>query len=206
MAASVCRKDSRPGPEICRPLAEMMPWVTVWSRPRGLPMATTHSPTRMASLSPSLAKGRCSGVDLDQGDVQLLVPAQHLGLVGPAVGDLHFDGGFAALDALDDVVVGEDLPVRGDEHARAARLDPLLVVLGPPGPGRWGPKNQLKKSSPNGESSSPRERLFTKLVLTMDTTVGFSFSATSAMGGRPPRPCRPPSPASPPGPRPPSGS
>jgi len=37
-------------------------------------------------------------------------------------------------------------------------------------------------------SPSPLGRFFTKLVLTMETTVGFSFSATSAMGGSPSAP------------------
>ena len=35
-----------------------MPRVTVWPTPKGLPMAMTWSPTRRASLSPSLTKGR----------------------------------------------------------------------------------------------------------------------------------------------------
>ena len=36
-----------------RPLALMIPALTVWLRPNGLPMATTQSPTSMASESPS---------------------------------------------------------------------------------------------------------------------------------------------------------
>ncbi len=34
-----------------RPSAEMMPLVTVWPTPKGLPMASTMSPTSMASES-----------------------------------------------------------------------------------------------------------------------------------------------------------
>ena len=40
-----------------RPLALTTPTVTVWSKPNGLPMAMTHSPTRRASLSPRLSVG-----------------------------------------------------------------------------------------------------------------------------------------------------
>ena len=52
--ASVWRKELTPVSSL-RPLALMMPWVTVCSSPRGLPMATTHSPMRSPSESPSLA-------------------------------------------------------------------------------------------------------------------------------------------------------
>jgi len=41
-----------------RCLALMIPVVTVWSRPRGWPMATTHSPTSTASESPNRTWGR----------------------------------------------------------------------------------------------------------------------------------------------------
>ena len=54
MAASVCRKASRPKARWCssRPLPEMMPVVTVIPRPSPLPMATTQSPTSIPSESP----------------------------------------------------------------------------------------------------------------------------------------------------------
>jgi len=38
-----------------RPVALMTPTVTVWSRPKGFPMAMAHSPTRRASELPRLA-------------------------------------------------------------------------------------------------------------------------------------------------------
>ena len=58
-----CR--TRP-PDICtcrptRPLPLMMPAVTVWSSPSGLPTASTHSPTSSASELPSRAAIRSLG-------------------------------------------------------------------------------------------------------------------------------------------------
>ena len=38
--------------------AEMIPAVTVPPRPKGLPIATTHSPTRVAEESPKVTKGK----------------------------------------------------------------------------------------------------------------------------------------------------
>ena len=56
MEASVCRKSSkRPLSKPERFLAESTPSVTVWSRPKGLPMAITHSPTSTLSESPKRA-------------------------------------------------------------------------------------------------------------------------------------------------------
>src|SRR5215471_2257099 len=56
--ASVCRKSSY-GPEwMSRAVAEMMPDVTVPPSPKGLPIASTQSPTRAFVESPQLAAGR----------------------------------------------------------------------------------------------------------------------------------------------------
>ena len=93
----------------------MMPEVTVKvsSSPSGLPMASTHSPTRASSLLPSGAGGQVVGVDLEDGHVGVGVGAHHLGLELPAVeqpdGDL--------LGALHHVVVGQDVAVRRDDEA-----------------------------------------------------------------------------------------
>ena len=38
-----------------------MPALTVWEKPKGLPMATTHSPTSSSSLSPNGATGSSPG-------------------------------------------------------------------------------------------------------------------------------------------------
>ena len=59
MAASVWMKFSNtsvPRPE--RPSAETMPMVTVWPKPKGLPIASTTSPTRSVSTEPKVIAGR----------------------------------------------------------------------------------------------------------------------------------------------------
>src|SRR5262245_2751715 len=58
MAASVCRKSSKGPCPIERPLALMMPAVTVCCRPKGDPMARTQSPTFILSESPRFAAGK----------------------------------------------------------------------------------------------------------------------------------------------------
>ncbi len=58
MGASVWMKSSYGPAPIARPLALTMPAVTVLLRPKGLPIATTQSPTLMPSESPSLAVGK----------------------------------------------------------------------------------------------------------------------------------------------------
>ena len=58
MEASVWRKLSN-GPDwMLRPLALRMPAVTVFPRPKGLPMARTHSPTSILSELPKFRNGR----------------------------------------------------------------------------------------------------------------------------------------------------
>jgi hypothetical protein len=61
-------------------LAETMPAETVSESEKGLPMASTQSPTWAPSELPSLTVGSGSGrVDLDDGDVGLGVDADDLG-------------------------------------------------------------------------------------------------------------------------------
>ena len=57
MAASVWRKSSKGPWPMERPLALMMPAVTVCCRPNGEPIASTQSPTLTLSESPSTAEG-----------------------------------------------------------------------------------------------------------------------------------------------------
>ena len=65
-----------------RPLALMMPAVTVCSRPKGLPTARTQSPTLSLSLSPRGKKGQLMfGFYLDEGQVGLGVAAYDFGRV-----------------------------------------------------------------------------------------------------------------------------
>ena len=61
--ASVWRKLSYGPVPMTLPVALMMPCVTVWARPKGFPTASTQSPTRILSESPSESTGRpCTGV------------------------------------------------------------------------------------------------------------------------------------------------
>ena len=70
-----------------RPLALTMPAVTVFSKPNGEPIATTHSPTLSLVGSPKLHHRQAGGVDLDQRDVGAPVGADHLGLELALVGE-----------------------------------------------------------------------------------------------------------------------
>ena len=101
-----------------------MPAVTVRSWPKGLPMASTHSPTSTALESPRFTKGTLLGVDLQQGQVGLGVgaddPGGELRLVDGQ--DLHLDG------VLDHVVVGQDVAVGRDEKSRTLTGTPFLAL------------------------------------------------------------------------------
>ena len=136
IAASVWMKSwmlpwPRPGsPLSARPLALTMPEVTVKVRPSpsGLPMASTHSPTRASSLLPRATGGRSLASILSTatsvfGSVPMTLRLE-LPPVEQADGDL--------LRALDHVVVGQDVAVgRDDEAGAAALLD--LGLLPEPG-------------------------------------------------------------------------
>ena len=98
-----------------RPFAESTPAVTVYPRPNGEPMATTHSPTRAASESANLAGVETRGVDLDHGEVgRGIAPDEARRQVAP-VAEAHVDG----QGLFDDVVVREDRAVRREDDARA---------------------------------------------------------------------------------------
>ena len=117
MGASVCRKSSKlPSPTpVARPLALTMPIVTVWPTPRGLPNASTTSPTRVASESPNGERREAGGLHLQHGQVARRVGADDLRVESAAVGqvDLHL------LRPVDDVVVGQHVAVGADDDARA---------------------------------------------------------------------------------------
>ena len=119
-----------PGSVRLRPLT--IPRVIVWSRPMGLPMATTSSPTLMPDESPSLAAGqRARRLHPQQRQVEHRVEAHHPRRDLGAAVERHRQGG----RAVHDVGVGEDLAVLVDDDAGAHdRLEsPLglgLVDLG----------------------------------------------------------------------------
>jgi hypothetical protein len=124
MAASVCRKSSNGPCPIWRALALMIPAVTVACSPNGddpvahlQPVGVTHA--REGELALAV-------VQLEDGQVGLLVQADHLRLVLVAVerDDLHLAG------LLHDVGVGER-DARGvddDARAQAALRNPLRHV------------------------------------------------------------------------------
>ena len=106
----------------------MMPCVTVWFRPNGLPMASTHWPTRTPSLSPSTAVGKLSPplssstATSDSGSAQTRATPKDA-VVGQADCDLtRFRLG-------NDVIVGENegalLPIGLEQHAGAGFFDRL---------------------------------------------------------------------------------
>ncbi len=105
-----------------------MPAVTVPPSPNGLPIATTQSPTRTRVESAKRTKGSGRGrIDLEHGDVRGDVAPDHLGLIFGAVGERDGD----LLDhrvgprRRDDMVVGDDIAVGGDDEARAERTAAL---------------------------------------------------------------------------------
>ena len=110
------------GAWISRLMAETMPDVTVRSRPNGLPMATTPSPTLTSARGAERDRGQRGGghLDLEQRDVGRGVGADHAGLDAVVVRERDVD----RLRALDDVRVGDDVAVLVDHEAAA-----LAVLL-----------------------------------------------------------------------------
>ena len=111
-----------------RPRAEMMPAVTEWPRPNGLPIAITQSPTRTLSESPNLMAGSgflFGGSTLSTRHVDAAVGADQLGL---ELGVVAQDDG-DVLGALDHVVVGDDVAFAVDDEARAQRGAAALLLL-----------------------------------------------------------------------------
>jgi hypothetical protein len=58
MATSVWMKGTALSSGSERPLALTTPAVTVFSKPKGEPMASTHSPTLRSAMRPNLTTGR----------------------------------------------------------------------------------------------------------------------------------------------------
>ena len=129
IAASVWRKSWFSTPAFsrstsCRPRPLMIPWLTEWFRPNGLPIARTHEPTGASSLLPSRAAGRSVRSSLSTAMSALL--SSHLRRVErPAVAQEDVD--LAEGRARHDVVVGQDeealVPLAPDDHARAGLLE-----------------------------------------------------------------------------------
>jgi len=88
-----------------RCLALMMPWVTVSSRPRGWPMATTHSPTSTLSESPKVTWGAAYRRGSGSRRGPSSDPSHHLTRVFGTVRQEHLD----LRCSPHDVVVGQDV-------------------------------------------------------------------------------------------------
>ena len=147
MAASVWMKKPRSVmPTWVRATAETMPLVTVWPTPKGLPMASTRSPTSMPSESASKAsvgKLLALGIDAQHGQIGALVMGHDSGLELAPVA--KHDGDI--LGAVHHMLVGDDQAVGGDDDAGAERI---LYPLPRRRPNRnLSPKNCRKKGSSN---------------------------------------------------------
>ena len=115
-----------------RSVAETMPAVTEWSKPSGLPMASTQSPMSSLSESPHSAWTFKFGLDLEDGEVGLGVGADQPGrhVVAGAEPDQDLVG------VLDDVVVGDDVAfclVDDDARAQLRLWSPGVMRLPPSG-------------------------------------------------------------------------
>ena len=87
--------------------------------------------------------GEVVGVDLDDGDIGLLVTTDELGDEVAAVGQRDGDG----LGAIHDVVVGRDVAVGANDHARAAGR--------PAGPGAFRARRDRRRSRGTWDGRSP---------------------------------------------------
>ena len=120
MAASVwMKKPESLMPRLVRATAETMPLVTVWPTAKGLPTASTRSPTSSSSESPNSKHREVAAaiLQLQHGEVGALVAEQDLRLVFAPVGERHLHLG----RAVHDVLVGDDDALRVDDDAGAER-------------------------------------------------------------------------------------
>ena len=163
-------------PRLPRPVALTMPVVTVWPTPKGLPTASTMSPTCTLSLSAIGHDRQVLGVNLDHGDVGLGVAANDLGGELAAV----LQGDFHVLGAVHDVVIGEDVAVFGDDDARAeamlARRAELAVGHLLP---NWSPKKCRQKGSLKPKPSGMVTLVALEVTTTL-TTPGATFFTMGA--------------------------
>ena len=96
--------------------AETMPLVTVADRPSGLPIAHRLLADRESAGGAQRGRGQpADAVHLDHGEVAGGVGADQRRPRGGAVVEADREGG----GALDDVVVGQDVAVGGEDDARA---------------------------------------------------------------------------------------
>ena len=102
----------------CDSLALMMPAVTVPARPKGLPMASTGSPTSSARCRPTGGGVKLPGIDLQYGQIRGRVGADNRGMPdGLSIAELNAHTAFGRL--ADDVRVGENVAGSVDDDSRA---------------------------------------------------------------------------------------
>jgi hypothetical protein len=119
--------------QVVAPQAEMMPMVTVWPTPNGLPIASTTSPTRAWSgMAQHHHRQVASPMRITARSVSGSVPTTLAGRLA-AVGQADFD----LVGAFHHVVVGQDVAVR-------------LTIT---------PEPRLFWSSSSSSSGSPKKRL-----------------------------------------------
>ena len=130
MAASVWMKFSKVAtPSWPRPVALTMPWVTVCDRPSGLPMASTTSPTCSWSERPSGHDRQLAQLDLQHRQVGVrIAPDDLASATRPSASCTLIWSAFG-----DHVVVGDDVAVVVDDHARAEAALHALPVARPDG-------------------------------------------------------------------------
>ena len=110
-------------PVISRPRPLMMPVVSVWSKPKGLPMANTFWPTcRFVDVPIGIGGSRrLRGVDLQDGDVLVRIGPDEPGLPRGLIRQGHLN----RLGFCDHVVVRHDIAVLVPDESGAGALRDL---------------------------------------------------------------------------------
>ncbi len=132
IATSVWMNGTRFSCGRSRPFALTMPAVIVFSRPNGLPIATTHSPTLSLSGSPMTTRGRSlASIFSSATSVRLSVPTTLA--MNSRLSDSRT---VTSVGFVDDVRVGDDVAVAGEDEAGSGRLRLELALLAAAGPPR----------------------------------------------------------------------
>ena len=104
----------------------MIPIVTVWPTPSGLPTARTTSPTlHVLGVADARSDAGRRRSTFSSGEVARLVGADQLRGQRAVVGQLDLD----VVGAVDDVVVGQDVAVGRHDDAGAERPLPRRALL-----------------------------------------------------------------------------
>ena len=88
-------------------------------------MARTMSPTRILAELPMVTEAKPGGGNLEHSDIGARIGADDLGFELALILQGDFDVG----GAIDDVIIGQDVAVGADDHARAQAVFTLLARL-----------------------------------------------------------------------------